>query len=58
MGKCPKRHDEYFKKLYEKDSNREMYQRRYEEDLMGNFKLLTKNRVFGEDNIAAGQQNT
>jgi RNA-binding protein Luc7-like 2 len=35
LGKCPKSHDEYFKKLYEKDPNKDMYQRRYEEDLMG-----------------------
>ena len=34
MGKCSKRHDEYYKKMYERDSNREMYQRRYEEELM------------------------
>lgn len=34
LGICPKSHDEYYKKLYEIDSNKEMYKRRYEEDLM------------------------
>lgn len=34
LGPCPKRHDEYYKKLYERDPNRDVYRRKYEEELM------------------------
>ena len=53
MGKCPKRHDEYFKKMYEKDPNKEMYQHRYEEELMGKCKY-DRSRRDGKNYIAAG----
>eukprot|EP00826_Nyctotherus_ovalis_P018233 TRINITY_DN15437_c0_g1_i5.p1 TRINITY_DN15437_c0_g1~~TRINITY_DN15437_c0_g1_i5.p1 ORF type:complete len:190 (+),score=63.62 TRINITY_DN15437_c0_g1_i5:77-646(+) len=34
LGTCPKRHDEYYKKLFERDPNKEVYKRKYEEELM------------------------
>jgi len=34
MGKCPKKHDDYYRKMFQADPNKEVYQRRYEEELM------------------------
>ena len=34
LGKCTKRHDEFFKDMFKQDPNQDYYQRKYEQELM------------------------